>query len=71
MISDQLYFATRAGKSRRQIEIGVSSLIPSYTVLITFRHIIMYTVEPLLTHTPRWMARAMGYGGLWVMRGMG
>ena len=29
------------------------------------------TVEPLLTHTPWWMARAMGYGGLWVMRGMG
>ena len=25
------------------------------------------TVEPLLTHTPRWMARAMGYERLPVM----
>ena len=30
---------------------------------------VVYTVEPVLTHTPRWMARAMGYWGLWVMRG--
>ena len=28
------------------------------------------TVEPLLTHTPRWTARAMGYEGLWANRGM-
>ncbi|KAF8811961.1 hypothetical protein BYT27DRAFT_7088348, partial [Phlegmacium glaucopus] len=27
------------------------------------------TVEPLLTHTRRWMAQGMGYGRLWVMRG--
>ncbi|KAF8227704.1 hypothetical protein L208DRAFT_1295270, partial [Tricholoma matsutake] len=26
------------------------------------------TVEPLITHTPRWMAQGMGYEGLWVMR---
>jgi len=29
-----------------------------------------YTVEPLLTHTPRWTARAMGYERLWANRGM-
>ena len=28
------------------------------------------TVEPLLTHTPRWTARAMGYERLWANRGM-
>ncbi|KAF8808164.1 hypothetical protein BYT27DRAFT_7098689, partial [Phlegmacium glaucopus] len=27
------------------------------------------TVEPLLTHTHRWMPQGMGYGRLWVMRG--
>ena len=26
------------------------------------------TVDSLLTHSSRWMAWAMGYGGLWVMR---
>ena len=26
---------------------------------------ITVTVEPLLTHTPLWMARAMGYERLW------
>ena len=28
------------------------------------------TVEPLLTHTPRWSPKCMGYQGLWVRRGM-
>ena len=28
------------------------------------------TVEPLLTHTPRWSPKSMGYQGLWVRRGM-
>jgi hypothetical protein len=28
------------------------------------------TVEPLITHTPRWTAQGMGYEGLWVSRGM-
>jgi len=27
------------------------------------------TVEPLISHTPRWIARAMGYERLWVLRG--
>ena len=27
------------------------------------------TVEPLIGHTPRWIARAMGYERLWVLRG--
>jgi hypothetical protein len=27
------------------------------------------TVEPVLTHTPRWMAQAMGYYRLWLSRG--
>ncbi|KAF8811548.1 hypothetical protein BYT27DRAFT_7221402 [Phlegmacium glaucopus] len=30
----------------------------------------MSTVEPVITHTPRWMAQAMGYYRLWVWRGM-
>jgi len=29
----------------------------------------LYTVEPLISHTPRWIARAMGYERLWVLRG--
>jgi len=29
----------------------------------------MITVEPLISHTPRWIARAMGYERLWVLRG--
>ena len=28
------------------------------------------TVETVITHTPRWMAQAMGYYRLWVWRGM-
>ena len=28
------------------------------------------TVEPFLTHTPRWSPKCMGYQGLWVRRGM-
>ena len=36
---------------------------PEYIYLLS-------TVEPLLTHTPRWTARAMGYEGLWANRGM-
>jgi len=28
------------------------------------------TVEPLITHTPRWMAELMGYEGLWPLRGV-
>jgi len=27
------------------------------------------TVEPLISHTPRWIARAMGYERLWFYRG--
>ena len=27
------------------------------------------TVEPALTHTPRWMAQAMGYERLWAIAG--
>ncbi|KAF8810478.1 hypothetical protein BYT27DRAFT_7006962, partial [Phlegmacium glaucopus] len=27
------------------------------------------TVEPVITHTPWWMAQAMGYYRLWVWRG--
>ena len=27
------------------------------------------TVEPLLTHTPRWMAQAIGYKRIWGMKG--
>jgi len=27
------------------------------------------TVEPLMSHTPRWIAQAMGYERLWVLRG--
>jgi len=26
-------------------------------------------VEPLISHTPWWMARAMGYEGSWVLKG--
>ena len=29
----------------------------------------LYTVEPLIGHTPRWIARAMGYERLRVLRG--
>ena len=29
-----------------------------------------YTVEPVLTHTPRWTVRAMGYYRSWVSTGM-
>ena len=28
-----------------------------------------HTVGPLITHTPRWIAHAMSYGRLWVLRG--
>ena len=28
------------------------------------------TVEPLITHTPRWMAELMGYEGLWPLGGV-
>jgi hypothetical protein len=28
------------------------------------------TVEPLITHTPRWMAQGMGYEGLWPLGGV-
>ena len=27
------------------------------------------TVEPVITHTPRWMAQAMGYYRSWLSRG--
>jgi hypothetical protein len=30
----------------------------------------MYTVELLITHTPPWMAQAMGYYRLWVSKGV-
>ena len=29
----------------------------------------LYTVEPLITHTPRWTAQTMPYEGLWLYRG--
>jgi len=32
--------------------------------------VMIVTVEPLLTHTPQWTARAMGYERLWANRGM-
>ena len=28
------------------------------------------TVKPLLTHTPRWSPKCMGFPGLWGRRGM-
>jgi hypothetical protein len=42
-----------------------SSLIPSMRVNIFAGP---NTVETLLTHTPRWKAKAMGYERLWVIR---
>ena len=27
------------------------------------------TVESLISHTPRWIAQAVGYQGLWALRG--
>ena len=53
----------------RSFKVHKVRLFTSYRVRDLFFYIFIYTVEPLLTHTPRWMARAMGYGGLWVMRG--
>jgi hypothetical protein len=42
--------------------------IPPQSFLMFAR--IKYTVEPVITHTPRWMVGAMGYYRLWVLMGM-
>jgi hypothetical protein len=33
-------------------------------------NVLQFTVEPVITHTPQWMAQAMGYYRLWAWRGM-
>jgi len=35
----------------------------------SYRNTYWFTVEPVITHTPRWMAEAMGYYGSWLSRG--
>ena len=41
-----------------------------YTDTIQRRKLVNDTVEPLITHTPRWSPKCMGFQGLWVWRGM-
>ena len=39
--------------------------------LLSFKVLLVTaTVEPVLTHTSRWKAWAMGYEGLWVNTGL-